>query len=229
MHEPARLRVGQRKTVRARIEVDLREARLDVLTHLHRALVQERFAVVEEINSHERRAHFIDDAAEQVEIEHACLPRACDAGLGRAARLIARDVARGRAFDVHARGQRARVDRAHDRSLVSLQRQLQRAIAAEPRAACIQIGAQLRDRGAVPHLADRRGPHVAEDAVRVRIGAAADDAAVAEHDQRRPGPRALETCGQEVEGHYFLVNFFMYDSSLSFSYFTVLRNKLSAR
>jgi hypothetical protein len=34
---------------------------------------------------------------------------------------------------------------------------------------------------------------------------------------------------RKLRDTYFFVNFFMYASSLSFSYFTVLRNRLSAR
>src|SRR5438093_5308840 len=100
MHEPARLYLGQGKAVRAGVEIDVREVRLDVLAHLDGALVKERLAVVEEIDAHERRTRLVYDPPEQIEVEHPGLPRARDAGFRSAARLLARDVARGRAFDV---------------------------------------------------------------------------------------------------------------------------------
>src|SRR5262249_44832536 len=133
---------------------------------------------------------------------------------------------------VHARRQRAGVDRPDLRRLAFLQRQLEGAVAAERRSAGVQIGAQRRDRPAGPDVVDRPRARVAEHAVAVGIGAAADDPAVAEHDERRPGPRTAESCREEVQRHagrYFFVSFFMYASSLSFSYLTVLRNRLSAR
>jgi hypothetical protein len=122
VHEPARLRFIQGKAVRAGIEVDLRKLGLDVLAHLDGALVQERLAVVEEIDADQRSADLVDDAAEQIEVEHAGLPRPGDAGFRRAARLGARDVAGGRALDVHARRLRPGVHGAHRRRLVLLQR-----------------------------------------------------------------------------------------------------------
>ena len=70
--------------------------------------MEERLAVVEEIDAHERRAGLVDDAAEEIEVEHAGLAGAGDAGLGRAAGLGARDVAGRRALDVEPRGQRRR-------------------------------------------------------------------------------------------------------------------------
>ena len=48
--EPPRLLLGKREAVRARVEVDVRIPALDVLAHLDRALVQEGFAVVEEVD-----------------------------------------------------------------------------------------------------------------------------------------------------------------------------------
>src|SRR5439155_8871404 len=141
-------------------------------------------------------------------------------------------------------------------------------------------------------LVDGGGARVAEDAFAIRIGAPADQSAVAEHHERAPGPGAVKTCGQKVQGHracpiilpcacsrfssrcsrshvdvdgedpvtymralvnvssdrdhpsgrsvgsslavsalpyVFFVSLRMYDSSLSFSYFTVFRNMLSAR
>jgi len=48
--EAARLVFVQREPVGARVDVDVREMRLDVLAHLDRALVEKRFAVVEEID-----------------------------------------------------------------------------------------------------------------------------------------------------------------------------------
>ena len=57
--------------------------------------------------------------------------------------------------------------------------------------------AQRGDDRAGPDVRDRRGARVAEHALAVRIGAAADHPAVAQHDQRAPRPGALET-GREV-------------------------------
>ena len=56
VHEAAGLLLAKRQAVGARVEIDVREVRLDVLAHLDRALVQERFAVVEEVDASERRA-----------------------------------------------------------------------------------------------------------------------------------------------------------------------------
>ena len=72
--------------------------------------MQKGFAVVEEVDPAERRPDFVDHAAEQIEVEHAGLARARDAGFGRAARLGARDVARRGALDEHAPGQRSGVE-----------------------------------------------------------------------------------------------------------------------
>jgi hypothetical protein len=68
--------------------------------------VQEGLAVVEELDALEGRPCLVHDAAEQLEVEHAGLPRAGDAGFRRAAGLRARDVARGRAVDAQAGGLR---------------------------------------------------------------------------------------------------------------------------
>ena len=56
VHQPSHLLLGERQAVGARVEIDVRELRLDVLAHLDRALVQERLAVVEEVDAAERRA-----------------------------------------------------------------------------------------------------------------------------------------------------------------------------
>ena len=50
VHQPPRLLLGERQAVGAGVEVDVREVRLDVLAHLDGALVQERLAVVEEVD-----------------------------------------------------------------------------------------------------------------------------------------------------------------------------------
>ena len=102
-------------------------------------------------------------------------------------------------------GSGAGVDRPHRRRLVLLERQLQRAVAAELRAAGVQVRAQRRDGRPAPDLVDRRRARVAEHALAVRIGAAADHPAVAEHDERVPRPAALKTGGEEVQGHRGLV------------------------
>ena len=54
-------------------------------------------------------------------------------------------------------------------------------------------------------VGERRRPHVAQHALGVRIRAAADDAAVAEHDGDRPGPGAGEA-GREVVQRHGMVN-----------------------
>ena len=116
VHEPARLRLGERQAVGAGVEIDVREVRLDVLAHLDRALVQERLAVVEEVDADERRRRLRRSTrrkrskssmpAWRVRVmpvsgaQHAC-------GAG--------DVAGGGALDVHPRRQRAGVDRPHRR------------------------------------------------------------------------------------------------------------------
>ena len=79
VHEAPRLGFGQRQAVGAGVEVDVRKARLDVLAHLDRALVQKRFAVVEEVDPHQGRPRFVHDATEQVEVEHSGLSRPGDA------------------------------------------------------------------------------------------------------------------------------------------------------
>src|SRR5262249_12900702 len=143
----------------------------------------------------------VDDAAEQIEVEHAGLARARDAGLRRAAGFGAGDVAGGRALDVHPRRQRAGVDWPHRRRPLLPERQLQRTVAAEPRPAAVQVGPQPRHDVAAPPLADRGGARVAEHALAVGIRAAADDAAVAEHHERAPRPAALKAGGEVIEGH----------------------------
>ena len=42
---------------------------------------------------------------------------------------------------------------------------------------------------------------IAEDAMAIRIGTAADDPAVAEHDERAPRPRTLKSGREKVERH----------------------------
>ena len=88
----------------------MRELRLDVFAHLDGALVQERLAVIEEVDAPERRPRFVDHLREQIEVEHAGLARARDAGLRRAHRLVARNVAGGGALDIEAAGNRADVE-----------------------------------------------------------------------------------------------------------------------
>ena len=108
VHEAPRLRLGERQAVGARVEVDVREMRLDVLAHLDGALVEERLAVVEEVDAAERRPDFVDHPLEEVEVQHAGLAGVRDAGFRRAARLRARDVAGRRALDEHPRREGAR-------------------------------------------------------------------------------------------------------------------------
>src|SRR5262249_4733223 len=81
------------------------------------------------------------------------------------------------------------------------ERQLQRAVAAEARSAAVEIGAQLRHDAAGPDVVHRRRPRVAEHALAVRIGAAADDAAVTEENGRAPRPAALKPGGEVVQRH----------------------------
>ena len=201
VHEAARLLLVEREAVRARVQIILRELRLDVLAHFDRALVEERLAVIEEVDPRQRGSNFVDDPPEQIEIEHAGFPRASDPGFRCAARLVARDVAGRRAFDEHARGKRPGVERPRRRGLIFPKGHLQRAVAAEFRSASVELLAQPHDRWSAPDLADRHLARIAEHAVGVRIGAAADDAAVAEHDEHLPRPGTAEASSQEVQGH----------------------------
>jgi hypothetical protein len=102
VHEPAYALFGECQAVGAGVEVNVREPRLDVLAHLDRSLVQERFAVIEEVHARERRSGLVDDSSEEVEIEHPGVTRSSDAGLRGAAGLVAGDVARRRALYVQA-------------------------------------------------------------------------------------------------------------------------------
>ena len=271
------LLLGERKAVGARIDVDVRKAGLDVLAHLHGALVQERLAVVEEVDPLERGAGLVDGAAEQLEIEHAGLARARDAGLRRAHGLVARDVTGGRALDVHLRGQRPGVHRPDGGAASFFSGSLREQ---SPQNFDPPALSSSRSRVIVPsppYVLERGGPHVAQYAPGVRIGAATDDPPVAEHDQRGPWPASTESGWRGSSGTFrclvprcwvpvwvlgagccaecqrtwyqrtwigtgtrhrgtlhpapshFLINRFMYASSLSFSYLTVFRNRLSAR
>ena len=83
----------------------MRKLRLDVLAHLDGALVEERLAVVEEVDAAERGARFVDHPLEELEVEHAGLTRTGDARLRCAARLLAGDVAGGGGLDIQPRGQ----------------------------------------------------------------------------------------------------------------------------
>ena len=199
--QPPGPRFGQRQSVGARVEIDLREALLDVLAHLDGPLVQERLAVVEEVDASEARTGLVDDPGEQIEIEHPRLPRARDAGLGRAAGLEAGDVAGRRAFDVEPGRQGAGIDRPHRRRVVFTQRQLERAVAAEAGASRVQIGAQVPDGFGVPDFLDGLLARVPQHAPCVRVGAAADDPAVAGQHERAPGPGAAEPVGEMIERH----------------------------
>ena len=100
----------QRQAVGARVQVHLRKPLLDVLAHLDRPLVQEGFAIVEEVDPRERGSGFVDHPGEEIEIEHPRLPRPRDPGLGRAAGLEAGNIARRRALDVEPRGKRPGVE-----------------------------------------------------------------------------------------------------------------------
>ena len=137
--QPPRLGFGERQAVGARVEVDVRKMGLDVLAHLDGALVEERLAVVEEVDPAERRPDFVDHSLEDIEVQHAGLARLRDAGFRRAARLRARDVAGRRALDEHPRRERTRVERSNGGRLVLLQRPLERAVAAELRAPGVQV------------------------------------------------------------------------------------------
>ena len=131
-------------------------------THLHRALVQERFAVVEEVDASERRPDLVDHLREDAEVEHAGLTRPGDAGFRRAARLVARDVAGRGAFDEHAPGVTPRVERAHGRFDILRERPFQRAVAAEGGTGAVEVFPERGDDGTAPDLFDRRGPGVTE-------------------------------------------------------------------
>src|SRR6516165_2650247 len=117
----------------------MRKPRLDVLAHLDGLFVQERLAVIEEIDPAERGSDLVYDAAEEIEVEHPRLTRPGDPGLGRAAGLRARNVAGRCAFDVHAVGIGSSIKRANDRRLIFTERPLQRAVAAEFRSAGVEV------------------------------------------------------------------------------------------
>ena len=116
---------------------------------------------------------------EQLEVEHAGLARAGDAGFG-AQHAWKHEMLQAAVHSMYSRvGKPADVEGALRRRS-SVERQLQRAVAAERRSAGVQVRAQ-RAPSAAPDLgSDAVG--IAEHALRVRIGAAADHAAVAEHD-----------------------------------------------
>src|SRR4051794_28469669 len=161
----------------------MRELRLDVLAHLDRALVEKCFTVIEEIDSVQGRPDFVDNAPEQIEVEHAALPGTGDAGFRRAAGLGAGNIAGGRALDEHPARHRLNVERADWRRLVLLQRQLEGAIAAELRSAAVEILAQPADERSGPDVLHRRLPRIAKNPVAVRIRATAHQTAVAEHHE----------------------------------------------
>ena len=60
----ADLAVREREPIGARVQVDVLEARLDVLAHLHRALVEKCLAVIEKVDSDERWAGLVHDSRE---------------------------------------------------------------------------------------------------------------------------------------------------------------------
>ena len=191
--EPSCLRLGEREPVGARVQVDVREAGLDVLAHFDGTLVQKRFSVVEEVDAGERRARLVDDAFEEIEIEHAGLPRPGDVGFRCAARLGARDVAGRRALDEHPAGKPSGLQRPHGRRGVLAERPFQRAIATERRPSVIEIRTEACDGLTLPDVLDARRSRVAQHPLAIRIGAAAHDPSIAEHDQHVPRPRALKS------------------------------------
>ncbi len=201
VNQPDGLRLTQGQSVGARVEIGPREPLLDVLAHLHGTFVQERLAVVEEVDPREARTGLVDHAREEIEVEHAGLPGPRDPGLGRAAGLEAGDVARRGALDVEAGGQRAGVDRPDAGRRVAGQRQLEGAVAAEPGAARVEVGPQAPNRRGVPDLRERLCPRVAQHALHVRVGAAADHAPVAREHERAPGPGATEAGGEMIQRH----------------------------
>src|SRR5262245_54692322 len=109
----------------------MRKIRLDVLAHLNRTLMEESFAVIEKIDATERRTGFVNDAPKQIEIEHARLTRAGDAGFRGAAGIRTRNIAGRRALDEHPVRNRPRVERSDPWRLFLLQRQLERTVGAE--------------------------------------------------------------------------------------------------
>src|SRR5690606_36553539 len=83
------------------------------------------------------------------------------------------------------------------------QRQLQRTVAAELRPPGIDLAAQLRHERPGPDAVDARRARVAEHPLRVRVRAAADDAAVAEHHEDVPRPGAAEPGSKVVQRHAY--------------------------
>src|SRR6266487_5033062 len=152
--EPPDLFLREGEAVRARVEIDVRKARLDVLAHLDGALVQESFAVVEEIDPAERRPRLVHAPAEQLEVEHAGVPRAGDAGLRRAAGLRAGDVTGRGALDVQPRRKLLDVQIACGWRILFAEGEFQRAIAAEFRTAGIEVAAKVRRARSGPYGRD---------------------------------------------------------------------------
>src|SRR5690606_28397161 len=124
-----------------------------------------------------------------------------DAGRGRAAGVEAREVAGGRALDIQAARQGRDVERAlrHGRRLV--ERQLERAVAAEVRTAGVDLATEAAGCLAAPDVGEGGRARVAEDALRVRVGTAAHDAAVTEEDGDLPRPRTCVSRGEMVQRH----------------------------
>ena len=146
----------------------MREPALDVFAHLDGALVEERLAVVEEVDAAERRARFVDDPLEQIEVEHAGLARAGDARLRVRSTPARTRCCRRRCISMYSRdGQRRHASRSRCGGCSSfVERQLQRAVAAELRAAAVEI----LSRGAEPSRPSRRRRRRSSARRRARAG-----------------------------------------------------------
>jgi AraC-like DNA-binding protein len=183
--------------------------------HLDRPFVEERFAAVEGVDPHWARADLVDDPLKQREVQHPRLPVRANPGFRRSTTRSGKSYAA--VLDEHPWRGAACLQRPHDRRHLS-PAEFQRTVAAEGGTALIEVLTQRRHDRAVRPL--QRWPFAHLRArVSVGVGAATDEAAVAQHDQPlTTRPAALETTGKMDQRHgYFLDRFFMYDrDQLSF-------------
>ena len=132
--------------------------------------MEERLSVVEEIDAGERGPRLVDHFRKQVEIEHSGFARPGDSRLGCATGIEAGQIARGGAFDEKPARQWSQVERPNRRRGVVEQRDLQRALAAEVGASCVEIASQIVDRRVVPDLGQAVSANITEALLRVRVG-----------------------------------------------------------
>ena len=195
--DPFHLGFVEKQAVRADVEVDARVAGLEVFDHLDRLRVNERVAVVEEIEPDETRTDLVHDAAELVEREERPLPGGDEAGFLRTHGLEAGQVAANRGLEEDP-GQDFEVDGTlRDRRALG-QGPLEAAIEAERRVAFIEAAPDLFHFIGAPDVEERGFREGAERSLAARIGAAADNLPVAEDDEDVEDPVAGEARFQAV-------------------------------